>query len=164
METPKKINPAIAALIVIVLIGVSTAAIVLLKNNSTMSQNTTETTTPSSAISNNASTTDPPGAPSQTKYTDGTYDAQGTYITPGGRESVGLTVTLKDGVIVNTTLDQQASDREAVEYQQRFASKYKAQVVGKNINDVQLSRVAGSSLTSNGFNDAIEQIRTDASA
>jgi uncharacterized protein with FMN-binding domain len=162
METPKKINPAIAALIVIVLIGAGTAAAVMLKDNSndtavetTTAQNTSETSIPSSSPTETTSTSE---------YKDGTYNAEGTYVSPGGRESIGLTVTLANGVIVNTEFDGHATDGDAVMYQQKFASGYKAEVVGKNIDDIKLSRVAGSSLTSNGFNDAIEQIRTDAGA
>ncbi|WP_447589312.1 hypothetical protein [Microbacterium lacticum] len=38
------------------------------------------------------------------------------------------------------------------------------EVVGKDIDDVSVSRVAGSSLTSGGFNDALETIKADARA
>jgi hypothetical protein len=38
------------------------------------------------------------------------------------------------------------------------------EVVGKDIDEISVSRVAGSSLTSGGFNDAIEQIKAEAAA
>jgi hypothetical protein len=38
------------------------------------------------------------------------------------------------------------------------------EVVGKSLDDIKVSKVAGSSLTSGGFNKAIEQIKTDATA
>jgi hypothetical protein len=37
-------------------------------------------------------------------------------------------------------------------------------VVGKSVDEVSLSRVAGSSLTSLGFNNALTQIKEDAKA
>lgn len=155
MEKPNKINPAIAALIVIVLVGVATAGVASISN----SNESDVATSPASSRStpNTASSSD-------TAYRDGEYTSQGSYITPGGRESIGLTVTLKDGVIEDVELDQQASGGDTVIYQRKFASGYKAEVVGKNIDEVELSRIAGSSLTSNGFNNALEQIKTDAAS
>lgn len=154
MEKPNNINPAIASLIVIVLIGASTAGVAYLNNDSdnpAMPQITAQSS--GQAI---------PPPPSRTPYKDGTYSSQGSYITPGGRESIGLTVMLKNGIIEVANLQQQASGGDTVLYQRKFASGYKAEVIGKNIDEVKLNRVAGSSLTSNGFNDALEHIKTDA--
>jgi uncharacterized protein YpmS len=57
-----------------------------------------------------------------------------------------------------------ANDPEAREYQSMFISGYKQQVVGKRISDISLSRVSGSSLTSQGFNSAIQKIESQAKA
>ena len=159
MDTPKKVSPAIAALIVIILIGASTAAVAMFKDGGDAP---TESSTQSTSTATDSTTTTPPTTTST--YKSGTYTSTGSYLTPGGRESIALTVTLQDGVIEDVNLDQQASERESKEYQSKFASGYKAQVVGKNINDVKLSRVAGSSLTSNGFNDALDKIKQDATS
>ncbi|NED66077.1 calcium-binding protein, partial [Streptomyces sp. SID10244] len=50
------------------------------------------------------------------------------------------------------------------EFQGKFASGVDALVVGKNIDDLDVHKVSGSSLTSTGFNDAIDQIKTEAQA
>lgn len=110
----------------------------------------------------------PPGSSSQNQsskmtYKNGTYVALGTYPTGGGRESIDLTITIRDAVITNTDVFQNAISPEAKDYQGRFVSAYKQLVVGKRIDEVSLSRVAGSSLTSIGFNKAITQIKSDAS-
>jgi uncharacterized protein with FMN-binding domain len=152
-----KINPAVAALIVIVLIGAATAGVMKLDERSGDKTTLPSQTTSVPPSDNNTI------ASSESVYKDGTYSAQGAYITPGGKESIGLTVTLRSGIITSTELDQQASGGDTIIYQKKFASGYKAEVVGKNISEVELHRVAGSSLTSNGFNDAIKQIRFDAS-
>lgn len=158
MEQPKKISPAIAAIIVIVLIGIAAATAVAMNN--TPKASTPVTTSESAPAPASTKTSDS----TNNGYKDGTYSATGDYSAPGGRESIELTVTLSDGVISSSTLVENAKSGEAKEYQAKFASGYKALVVGKKVGEVSLSRVAGSSLTSNGFNDALEQIKTDAAA
>jgi len=160
MEPARKLHPGITALIIIVLIGIAATAVIVI--------NTSNQKTESSTSSNNtpvpALTSDKDDSGAMTAYADGTYNATGSYITPGGKESIDLTVTLKDGVIVSTSLVTNAKSGDAKEYQSEFASNYKDFVVGKSVDRVSLSRVAGSSLTSNGFNDALDQIKTDAKA
>lgn len=95
-------------------------------------------------------------------YRDGTYEATGDYRSPGGREEIKLSVTVNDGIIINTNATTAAASGTSRQYQREFVNNYKTLVVGKNINEVELDRVAGSSLTSNGFNDALEQIKQKA--
>ena len=97
-------------------------------------------------------------------YADGTYTATGQYATPESVETIEVTITLADDVItaVDVTGDPQA--RESQEYQSRFIGGISDEVVGKNIDDISVSRVAGSSLTSGGFNEAVDVIKTDAAA
>ena len=160
MEPARKLSPAMTALIVIVLIGIVTTAMIVINNNK--SDSTAETTTPSSQVSESPTSSESTTATSG--YADGTYSATGSYSTPGGRESIDLTVVITDGQITSTSLQQNAKSGEAKEYQAAFASGYKELVVGKSVDEVRLSRVAGSSLTSNGFNAALEQIKSDAAA
>ena len=164
MNQKKKLNPAIAALIVIVLVGiVATAAIVINNANKTTDtpatiNSTTQTSSDTSGDTSGSESTD------TSTYKDGTYSATGSYVSPGGRESIGLTVTIKDGIITDTQLEKNATDQDAEEYQELFADNYKTLVVGKSVDEVSLSRVAGSSLTSLGFNNALTQIKEDAKA
>jgi uncharacterized protein with FMN-binding domain len=99
-----------------------------------------------------------------TNFKDGTYTATGSYESPGGNESITVRVTLQQGVITATSADSGAQDPEASEYQSMFIDGYKSLVVGKDIASVNLSRVSGSSLTSQGFNDAISKIENQAKA
>lgn len=156
MNQTKKLSPAIAALIVIVLVGIVASVAIVVKNNG------------GNALTTQNQTTDPVASASSTDtstYKDGTYQATGTYVTPEGRETIQLTVTIKDGVIQDTSIDNSASNRESEQYQTRFKSNYKTLVVGKKLTEVgSLSRVAGSSLTSNGFNNALDEIKSNAKA
>ena len=97
-------------------------------------------------------------------YKDGTYTESGSYSSPAGRESIGVTLTLRSGIISDATVVRQATDQTASSYQGLFISGYKSVVVGKPIDSVSLSNVAGSSLTPKGFTDALDKIKTDAGA
>lgn len=97
-------------------------------------------------------------------YEDGTYTAEGSYQTPETVEQISVTLTLADGVVteVEVTGDPQAPQTE--QYQGQFIDGIGDEVVGKPIDELNVSRVAGSSLTSGGFNDAVESIKEQAAS
>lgn len=117
---------------------------------------TPETVTP--AV--NEQTTTTPAA----MYKDGTYTATGAYTSPGGPETIVISLTLRDGVVTDATAQPQAEQPISKRMQQAFSQNFKGMIVGKNINEVTLDKVSGSSLTPKGFNDAVEQIKTQAKA
>ena len=155
MQPEKKLSPVIIALIVIVLVGVGTAAVVV--SNQSKSSSTNEST------KTEDTQTDSPATPADTSatYKDGTYSEMGHYISPGGAESIDVTVTLENDIITSATVTGNASG-EAQEHQDDFIAGYKSSVVGKDIDTVSLSRVGGASLTTNGFNAALKLIKADA--
>lgn len=97
-------------------------------------------------------------------YTDGSYSASGSYHTPGGQESIEVLVTITDDVVTAVTVTGSANDANSSQYQAKFAGGISAVVVGQNIDDISVSKVAGSSLTGAGFNEALTQIKTEAVA
>jgi uncharacterized protein with FMN-binding domain len=101
--------------------------------------------------------------PSSSAYRDGTYSARGTYYSPEGLERISFTVTLKDGIITDTSAVNESDDSTTKRYQDVFIKNYKALVVGKSIDEVKLDKVSGSSLTGGGFNQAISKIKAEAS-
>jgi hypothetical protein len=116
-------------------------------------------TSPSSASSTSVAV---PSSPSsrRSRYVDGTYNAIGQY--GGLPSSIGVSVTLVDDVISAVTVTPQATDPTSLDYQSRFARAVPVLVVGRNIDEVNLSKVAGSSGTPDGFNAAIQQIKAEA--
>ncbi len=118
-----------------------------------------EVTTPSSASNTSVAA---PGSPSsrRSNYADGTYNATGQY--GSLPSSIGKSVTLVDDVITAVTVTPHATDPTSLDYQTRFAQAIPALVVGRNIDEVNLSKVAGSSGTPNGFNAAIQRIKAEA--
>ena len=162
MDTSKSQNKSIIAIIVVVLLVVAAGIVVAVSNN----QDTTTTTSKDdTAQTETAQTTgdgDANAAASTGDYKDGTYSATGSYRTPGGQESIDVEVTLAGGVISDASVTQNATGGEAEEYQDKFTAAYKSEVVGKKIDEVSLSRIAGSSLTPLGFNTALDTIKSEA--
>lgn len=166
MNQKKKLHPALASLIVIALIGVVASAAIVI-NNANTKDTASETAHDHSDHDHSTATTDSAASSESTDtsaYENGTYSATGTYLSPGGRQSIELTVTITDGVITSTSIKNNASDAESREHQELFSDNYKSLVVGKKVGDVSLSRISGSSLTSNGFNAALDKIKDDARA
>ena len=95
-------------------------------------------------------------------YKDGTYSADGTYVSPNGTEAVGVELTLASGTVTDVQITQHPSNPNTRKFQGEFAGGIAGQVVGKNIDQLNVSKVAGSSLTSGGFNQAVEQIKSEA--
>ena len=96
----------------------------------------------------------------RSKYADGTYTATGQY--GSLPSSIVVSVTLVDDVITAVTVTPRATDPTSLDYQTRFAQAIPALVVGRNIDEVNLSKVAGSSGTPDGFNAAIQRIKAEA--
>jgi uncharacterized protein with FMN-binding domain len=97
-------------------------------------------------------------------YTDGTYTETGNYTSPNGAEKVDVTLTLESNVVTDVTVKGYGESPNSKQYQSEFISGIAAEVVGKNIDDLSVDKVAGSSLTSGGFNKAVDAIKSDALA
>jgi hypothetical protein len=125
-----------------------------------------------SSAPTSAATSDAPTDESETPdvgaeeagYADGSYEAEGSYSNPGGESTVKVALTLSDGTISEVKVTPEASNGTSKQYQTQFAGGIADQVVGKSLDDLDVSKVAGSSLTATGFNDAIDQIKAEASS
>lgn len=102
------------------------------------------------------------GADTSASYTDGSYEATGDYVSPAGPSQVTVELTLADDVVTDVTVMPLATDPTSKGFQTQFADGIAAAVVGQDIDSLTVSRVGGSSLTSGGFNDALEQIKAEA--
>jgi len=109
-------------------------------------------------------TTGSTGGDSAGAYVDGTYTAEGSYQTPESVESITVTITLENDVVTAVDVTGDPQKRESEQYQSQFIGGISDEVVGKSIDELSVSRVAGSSLTSGGFNAAIEEIKAEAAA
>ena len=95
-------------------------------------------------------------------YRDGTYSATGNYTRPGGPDKINVTVTLKKNIVRSVRVTPGSSHPVASRFQRLAAGSIASQVVGKNIDSVNVGKTAGSSLTPKGFNNAISKIKSQA--
>lgn len=95
-------------------------------------------------------------------YQDGTYQATGRYMSPGGEREVVVSLTLAEGVVTEATFEGFATDPASKRFQGEFAEGFQVEVVGRNIDELNLQKVSGSSLTPKGFMDALQQIKVQA--
>lgn len=95
-------------------------------------------------------------------YENGTYSATGTYTAPPGQEEIEISITLENGIITDTEFTGLSQNATSQRYQGIFAENYEELVIGQPIDEVELDKVAGSSLTPGGFNEALQQVRSEA--
>lgn len=101
-------------------------------------------------------------ADTSASYRDGDYTATGSYVSPAGTQSVKVELTLAHDAVTAVTVTPEADDPQAKGFQEKFAGGISDAIVGKDIDTLNVSRVAGSSLTSGGFNKALADIKAQA--
>ncbi len=149
----------IAGIIVALLIAGGVFAV--MKSSKEDDQTATTSTDTTSSIPTDTSTGGTPAVVTS-QYKDGTYSAVGNYQSPGGAETIQVTLVLKDDIITDATVISDATRPISVTMQGQFIAGFKQQVIGKNISEVSLTKVSGSSLTPKGFNDAVAKIKVQA--
>ncbi|HSX44418.1 MAG TPA: FMN-binding protein [Patescibacteria group bacterium] len=165
----KQILITLAVLLAIVVIVGGAVAFGKKKSLSTVSADSSTASvaadTSTTPAASNASTT-PAASTANTSsaYKDGTYRATGAFDTPESTDNIQVSITLKNGIITDSSATATANARESRQYDAAFINGYKSYVVGQSISKVYLNRVSGASLTSQGFNNALEQIKTQAQA
>jgi len=151
---------------ILVLAGCSAAASETAESEVVSDTSNDSSSSDTSGSSGSSSSTDSSSGTTTTTstYKDGTYTATGAYTTPESTETLTVTVTLKDDVITAVSVTGTQKAAETKQYQSAFVGGISSVVVGKDIDKISVSRVAGSSLTSSGFNKAISTIKTQAKA
>jgi hypothetical protein len=104
-----------------------------------------------------------PKPPAALLYRDGAYDESGSYVSPGGPETIQVHLTLAHDVVTTVSVTPgAANDPTATSYENLFAGGLNKVVVGKNIDSLHVGAVGGSSLTAQGVNAALAKIKNDA--
>lgn len=99
----------------------------------------------------------------ETTYTNGSYTANGDYQSPAGPESISITLVIQDDVVKSATVVPQATHDTSLNFQEKFAGGVVMQVVGMDLDELNVGNVSGSSLTGDGFNAALASIQSQAS-
>lgn len=96
------------------------------------------------------------------RYRDGSYRADGAYQSPAGDESIIVVMQLDGGIVTDVEIGLYPTSATSSTYQDLFAGGIAEKVIGTDIDDLDVTVVAGSSLTSTGFRAAVETIKAEA--
>ncbi|WP_295011616.1 FMN-binding protein [uncultured Microbacterium sp.] len=118
--------------------------------------------TPQTSATSTPSVSSTSAATSTTEYKDGTYAADGSYQTPETVEKISVSLTVADDTVTAVTVTGDPQAPETRNYQGQFIDGISAVVVGKKLDGLSVDKVAGSSLTGKGFNQALDTIRSEA--
>lgn len=89
-----------------------------------------------------------------------TLSGTGTYLTPARTShTIDVSLTIEGGIVTAADVVYDNGEGFSNPNQERFDAAYQAQVIGKPLSEISLSRVGGASLTSAAFNEAVAQIR-----
>lgn len=89
-----------------------------------------------------------------------TYAATIEYRVPASEQNtMTVNLTVQNGTVTEAEFKNITKSPQSVQYGARFINSYKAEVIGKKLSDINLSRVGGASLTSNAFNAALTAIK-----
>lgn len=100
--------------------------------------------------------------PADATFRDGVFSADGPYQSPNGSELIGVELTIEGNVVTAVSITTNTTNPTTSRYQAQFTSGIAEVVVGQNLNDLDVTVVAGSSLTGNGFRVALDAIKADA--
>ena len=100
--------------------------------------------------------------PVDASYRDGSFQANGTYQSPNGSENIIVVLELENDIVTGVEVTINPNNPTTANYQGQFADGIDDIVVGQDIDTLDVTVVAGSSLTSNGFREALNAIKADA--
>lgn len=162
---------AISLLSVLLMAGCGNA-----NTTSTNSENKTAVETNSSSQENSANTTSNSTSAVNTNsenesedvrvsYKDGTYEGEGSYMSPAGKELVKVSMVVEGGMVKSMDLNVDTENKTSEKYKGLFKAGISELIMGKPLEEIEgFSQVNGSSLTPKGFQQAIETIKSEAKA
>ena len=127
--------------------------------------NSLSTTTNTDSGQNNITTptvTSTNNQNNSTSYKDGSYSADGSYLVSDKQETIKLSLDISNNKITSASITPINVSHDSQFYINMFQQGFTSLVVGKNIDDVNLTVVNGASLTPNGFNEALNAIKLKA--
>ncbi len=166
----KQIMATLAVLVVVVVIVFGAKSLnaknAASKLTATQPSTSATTSTTPTATTSSGSTPTATSSSSTASYTykNGTYNADGNFNTPGGFQSIGVSVSIQNDIVTNAVVTDQTTDGDSAAYAQMFIDGFRSYVIGKSVSGIHLYGVAGASLTSEGFNNALSQIKNQAHA
>ena len=103
-----------------------------------------------------------PAEPIDASYRDGVYQANGPYESPNGAENIIVVIELENDLVTDVEITVNPNNPTTADFPGQFAEGIGDLVIGEDIDSLNVTVVAGSSLTSNGFREALKSIKADA--
>ncbi|MDO9591153.1 MAG: hypothetical protein Q7J04_08440 [Microcella sp.] len=100
--------------------------------------------------------------PVDASYRDGSFQANGTYQSPNGSENIIVVLQLENDIVTDVEVTINPNNPTTANYQNQFSDGIGDIVIGQDIDSLDVTVVAGSSLTGNGFREALNAIKADA--
>lgn len=120
-------------------------------------------TNPPAGTENTAGSTAENTATRTSVYQEGEYTGTGSYQSPAAIENVVVKVRIKADKIEDIDLTSDTQVETSKKYQGLFLQGLKQEVIGKDLAELgEFSKLNGSSLTSKGFNEALQKIKEEA--
>jgi len=82
------------------------------------------------------------------------------YFPEGRSESITVSLIISNSTISEMTVKNSMNDGKSRQYQLAFESEIQSLVVGKDVKSLNLSRVAGASITTDAFMQAVDKIKS----
>ncbi len=101
----------------------------------------------------------------ESSYKDGKYYVEASYYVEAidANETLGVIIEIDNGVVSNVrTLSIENGEIVDNEYLEKFEGEARNQIVGKELGEAFDFQVSGSSLTTEGFRDALNTIAVEA--
>lgn len=89
----------------------------------------------------------------------GSFTGEASYSTGRAVHELDVTLTLADDVVTAVDITYDGLGEPQTPALRNFNEAYEPEVIGKNIDEINLSRVGGASWTSDAFNEAVAEIR-----
>lgn len=132
----------------------------------------TPATEPAPATTNTAAKPTTPTQPAPAKpvetpavaydYKNGTYSSKITYNVPDHKTyTMDVSLTIENDKVTSSNIVY-SSNANGDGNTKKFNNAYSSQVIGKDIDSINLSRVGGASLTTNAFNNAVSAVKANA--
>lgn len=132
----------------------------------------TPVTEPAPATTNTAAKPTTPTQPAPAKpvetpavaydYKNGTYSSKITYNVPDHKTyTMDVSLTIENDKVTASNIVY-SSNANSDGNTKKFNGAYSSQVIGKDIDSINLSRVGGASLTTNAFNNAVSAVKANA--
>ena len=153
----KDTNQVLRGLIAVAVLVIVIGAIIVFSEEDSQESNIAS----SSSSAAEASLPEPsPQVEGPGSFEDGSFETTTTYISPGGPAEMNIALTLEGDVVQSISVTSLEGNPTSQDYKERFANEVISFVTGVNLDEADVDTIAGASLTSRGFNEALDVIRS----